>query len=130
MILAGLCTCALSVGALSFAQDSWSLLLISAVYGAGLAITTSSTAALITDLSDRSRYGAAHGFFGTIFDVGDALGPIAGGVVAARVGYERTFQAAALTVTLLALAFWALSRRWDLASGHEGRQLVSRDVWP
>jgi predicted MFS family arabinose efflux permease len=67
-------------------------------------VTTSSTAALITDLSDRSRYGAAHGLFGTIFDIGEALGPIAGGLVAARIGYARTFQTAAMG----AFARWKL----------------------
>lgn len=112
MILAGLSTSAMSVAALSLAQDFVVLVVIAAIYGAGLAVTSSSTAALITDLTDRSRYGAAHGLFGTIFDVGDALGPIAGGLVVARLGYERTFQIAALAVLVLAVIFGELSRGW------------------
>lgn len=88
------------------------LLALSAIYGAGLAVTGSSTAALITDLSDRSRYGAAHGLFGTIFDIGDALGPIAGGLIAARLGYERTFRLSGGLVLALALLFGAISPRW------------------
>jgi len=31
----------------------------------------------MTDLARRARYGTAHGVFGTIYDIGDALGPIA-----------------------------------------------------
>jgi MFS transporter, DHA1 family, multidrug resistance protein len=112
LIVAGLLTCATAVWVLSVSQTFVPLLLASAVYGAGLAVTTSSTAALITDLSDRSRYGAAHGLFGTIFDVGDALGPIAGGLIAARVGYEATFQVAAAFVVLLAIVFAVTSRSW------------------
>ena len=57
------------------------------VYAAGVAMTTSATSAYITDLSRRARYGAAHGVFGTIYDIGDALGPIAAGLLVAAVGY-------------------------------------------
>ena len=114
MIVGGLGMCAAAVGALAIAQSFAVLLMISAVYGAGLAVTTSSTAALITDLSDRSRYGAAHGLFGTIFDIGDALGSIIGGLVAARIGYARTFQTAALAAFALAMTFGAISARWKL----------------
>ena len=44
-------------------------------YAAGVATTTAATSAYITDVTRRARYGAAHGVFGTIYDVGDALGP-------------------------------------------------------
>ena len=50
-------------------------------YAAGVAITTAATSAYITDITRRARYGAAHGVFGTIYDVGDALGPIAAGLL-------------------------------------------------
>ena len=54
--------------------------------------TTSATSAYITDLARRARYGAAHGVFGTIYDIGDALGPIAAGLLVAGVGYGWMFQ--------------------------------------
>ncbi len=114
MITLGLSISAAAVGTLPLAHQFVPLLVLAAVYGAGLAVTTSSTAALITDLSDRSRYGAAHGLFGTIYDIGDAFGPIAGGLVAARLGYERTFQLAAVGVLAMAVAFAALSRGWQV----------------
>ena len=51
-----------------------------------VAMTTAATSAYITDVTRRARYGAAHGVFGTIYDVGDALGPIsAGGLSRCRV---------------------------------------------
>ena len=115
MIVLGLIVCALATPALTLATTFQTLLLVSATYGAGLAITTSSTAALITDLSDRGRYGAAHGLFGAIFDIGDAIGPIAGGIVAARLGYALTFQAAGALVIALAILFGVISRRWTIA---------------
>jgi MFS family permease len=115
MIVIGLATSAIAVWMLPLAATFAPLLMFAAIYGGGLAVTTSSTAALITDLSDRSRYGAAHGLFGTIFDVGDALGPIAGGVVAARLGYSATFQIAGAAVAMLAILFAVMSRGWERA---------------
>ena len=44
MIVAGLLTCALAVGVLPAATTFWQLLIIAFIYGAGLAVTTSSTA--------------------------------------------------------------------------------------
>ena len=68
-LLPGMVTCSGAVALFAWSSSVVALLGCSAAYGTGLAITTSSTAALITDLADRSRYGAAHGLFGTIFDV-------------------------------------------------------------
>jgi MFS transporter, DHA1 family, multidrug resistance protein len=115
MIVTGLATCAGAVALFASSGSFAALLACSAVYGTGLAITTSSTAALITDLADRSRYGAAHGLFGTIFDVGDAMGPIAGGVIAARFGYHTLFYASAALVVCLAAIFGVFSRRWKMS---------------
>jgi MFS transporter, DHA1 family, multidrug resistance protein len=112
MIAIGLIVCAAGVAALPACQTFSTLLLATTVYGIGLGITTSSTAALITDLADRSRYGAAHGFFGTVYDMGDALGPIVGGVLVARIGFAATFQAGAATVLVLAIVFTIAAARW------------------
>jgi MFS family permease len=117
LIVFGLSVCAAAAAAMALAASFLALLSLSLLYGGGLAITTTSTGALITDLSDRARYGTAHGLFGTIFDVGDALGPIVGGVVAARVGYAATFQAAAATAFVLAIVFGLASRRWVTSGG-------------
>lgn len=112
MIVTGITLSAIAVALYAQATGFLVAVLLSMIYGAGLAITTSSTAALITDLSDRKRYGAAHGLFGTIFDVGDALGPIAGGFVAANVGYAALFRTAAGVALLVAVVFAVSSRRW------------------
>lgn len=57
-----------------------------------------------------NRYGAADGVFGTIYDVGDAFGPIAAGVLVAAVGYARMFQIMSLLALSMAVAFAAASR--------------------
>jgi MFS family permease len=79
-------------------------------YAVGVAITTAATSAFITDLSRRAHYGAAHGVFGTIYDIGDALGPIAAGLLVASVGYPRMFQVITAVVLLVTATFAVVSR--------------------
>jgi MFS family permease len=57
-----------------------------------VATITVATSAYITDVTSRARYGAARGVFGTIYDVGDALGPILAGMLVAALGYSRMFS--------------------------------------
>jgi hypothetical protein len=54
---------------------------------------------------------------GTIYDVGDAPGPIAAGVLVASVGYARMFQVMAATAALVAAAFYLMSRGGDDTTG-------------
>jgi len=48
---------------------------------------TSSSAALISDVSRERHLGTAMGAFGTIFDIGHASGPILVGLLIARLDY-------------------------------------------
>jgi MFS family permease len=73
--------------------------------------TTSATSALITDLARRAQYGAAHGVFGTVYDVGDAFGPIAAGFLVAALGYAGAFRAMSALALLCAAVFYAVSRQ-------------------
>jgi DHA1 family multidrug resistance protein-like MFS transporter len=105
VIVSGLTVCSLAVFALSLATSFSTVLAVIATYAAGVAITTAATSAYITDITRRARYGAAHGVFGTIYDIGDALGPIAAGVLVAAVGYARMFQVMATVALVMALVF-------------------------
>jgi MFS family permease len=80
------------------------------IYAAGVAITTAATSAYITDITRRARYGAAHGVFGTIYDIGDALGPIAAGALVAWLGYAHMFQVMAVIAITMALVFAIATR--------------------
>ena len=80
-------------------------------YAAGVATTTAATSAYITDVTRRARYGAAHGVFGTIYDVGDALGPIGAGLFMSRLGYAHTFRIMSGFAILAAAAFHVAARR-------------------
>lgn len=78
-------------------------------------LTTAATSAFITDLSNHAHYGAAHGVFGTIYDVGDALGPIAAGLLVAAVGYAHMFQIIAGVPLVVAVLFWSMTRSHAVA---------------
>ena len=110
VIVAGLSLCSAAVWALSLANDGATLATCLVIYAAGVAATTSATSALVTDATRQARYGAAHGVFGTIYDIGDALGPIAAGVVVAAAGYAALFTGAAALGLAMALLFALASR--------------------
>ncbi len=118
VIVAGLVVCSGAVLAVSSATSVLTLVVAIAFYAVGMAITTAGTTAFITDLSHRAGYGAAHGVFGTIYDVGDALGPIAAGVLVATVGYARMFQVMALVALLVTGVFVAVSRAYGTPARH------------
>ena len=104
-IVTGLTICSLAVFSLSLTTTLTTVVVVVLTYAAGVAITTAATSAYITDITRRARYGAAHGVFGTIYDVGDALGPIAAGVLVAWLGYAHMFQVMAVVAIMMAVVF-------------------------
>jgi DHA1 family multidrug resistance protein-like MFS transporter len=110
VIVTGLTICSLAVFSLSLATNATAVVGVVIVYAAGVATTTAATSAYITDVTRRARYGAAHGVFGTIYDVGDALGPIVAGVLVVAVGYGRMFQIMAAVAFTMAVAFSITAR--------------------
>jgi hypothetical protein len=70
---AGLVVRSAAVVLVSIATNLSEIITAIVAYAAGVATTTAVTSAYITDVTRRARYGAAHGVFGTIYDVGDAL---------------------------------------------------------
>ena len=111
VIVTGLTICSLAVFSLSGATTLTTVVAVVLTYGAGVAITTAATSAYITDITRRARYGAAHGVFGTIYDIGDALGPIAAGALVAGVGYSRMFQVMAAVAVTMAVVFAVATSR-------------------
>jgi MFS family permease len=90
------------------------LLLILPLLGLGIAAVTPATHALIADLVQARRLGAGMGVFGTIWDVGEAAGPIIAGILIAQIGYPRAFDVIAAITAAIALVF---ATRVRLAAG-------------
>ena len=111
VIVTGLTVCSAAVFALPLSPSPSAVIVVVLIYAAGVAITTAATSAYITDITRRGRYGAAHGVFGTLYDVGDALGPIAGGVLVAALGYAPMFQIMAAAAGAIAIVFAVTTAR-------------------
>ena len=91
-ILAGLALGGTVLSLIPYTRSFPALLTISIMYGLSFSMVTSSTSALVGDLSRRDLYGASMGFLATIMDVGQALGPIITGVIlAVTPGYTGSF---------------------------------------
>ena len=110
LIVTGLTVCSVAVLFVSIAATLAAVVTAIFLYAAGVATTTAATSAYITDVTRRARYGAAHGVFGTIYDVGDALGPIAAGFLVAGLGYARMFQVMAGVALVMAVGFAVTSK--------------------
>ena len=110
VIVTGLITCGAAMLVVSTATNLAGTVTAILMYAAGVATTTAATSAYITDITRRARYGAAHGVFGTIYDIGDALGPIAGGLLVASLGYASMFQIMAAVALVMALVFAITSK--------------------
>jgi MFS family permease len=105
MILVGLVLVAGSLPVIPQIRAPLLLALLSAILGLGVAIVTPSTTALVADLVRAGRMGSAMGVFGTIWDSGEAAGPVLAGILVARAGYGVAFGAIAAGLGLVALLF-------------------------
>jgi MFS family permease len=111
LIAAGLISCSGAMAAISLTSTGSALFAAVLAYAMGAALTTAASAAYVTDIAPRARYGAAHGVFGTIYDIGDAGGPIVAGLLVGLWGYAATFQAIAAAAAIMAIVFYLSSCR-------------------
>ncbi len=109
-IVLGCIVSALPMLAMPFTTNFRILFLLAMVYGFGFAIVTSSTLALISELTPRELVGTSMGFLDTTMDVGQTIGPIISGLIlATNLGYIGVF--ASLSILLLfASAIFVLSK--------------------
>lgn len=81
------------------------LLIISAVFGLGIAIATAATSAFVADLAPVDSRGTALGLMSTIMDVGQASGPILLGAILMHTSYSAGFTVIGGLVLFAALVF-------------------------
>ncbi|MBI2154001.1 MAG: MFS transporter [Candidatus Rokubacteria bacterium] len=105
MILAGLFLSAATLPLIPRLASLWLLFPVSALFGLGVAIVTPSTTALVADLVKAGRMGSAMGVFGTIWDSGEAAGPILAGFLIASLSYPPAFGLIAAFMAAMALLF-------------------------
>ena len=105
MISLGLALGAISLPAIVTARNPVLLGLLSFVLGLAVATVTPSTNALVADLVKSRSLGAAMGVFGTIWDSGEALGPILVGALLGLTTYSLSFVVVAALMLVAMLVF-------------------------
>jgi len=91
VIIPGLLVGALSVALLPWLPYFAGLCALSLLFGVGFAMVTSSTSALVADLTPKGEYGSSMGVLRTVMDVGQSIGPVLTGVVVGMYGYSNAF---------------------------------------
>ena len=105
LILVGLCLCGGMIILIPQFGGFGTLFVVAAAFGFGEAVVTSSSAALIADLSQAKMLGAGMGLRGTIMDVGHASGPLLAGILISQMNYAGGFMVIGAIQFLAALVF-------------------------
>jgi len=108
LILIGLAICAGTFILIPQVSSLPLLLALAAGFGFGEAVVSSSTSALVADLSELKTLGAGMGMQGTISDIGHASGPLLAGLLIAYLDYQGAFTVIATVQLVSAAVFWAL----------------------
>ena len=85
-------------------------ILVAPLLGLGVGAVTPVTNALIADLVSTRRLGTAMGVFGTIWDIGEAAGPMIAGFLVGDLGYAATFDVLAAVIALVSVGLIVLVR--------------------
>ncbi|MFO0706668.1 MAG: MFS transporter [Nitrospira sp.] len=110
LIMIGLVICAMTFVYIPHVVSFPVLLLLSAGFGFGEAVVSSSSSALVADSSEFKTLGAGMGMQGTIMDIGHASGPLLAGVLIERMSYGSAFTIIAGLQLLAAASFWLTMR--------------------
>ena len=106
LIILGLFICAATFVCIPYVSLFPVLLLLSAGFGFGEAVVSSSSSALVADSSEFKTLGAGMGMQGTIMDIGHASGPLLAGLLIARMSYGGAFMVIAAVQVAAAVVFW------------------------
>src|SRR5205085_4807411 len=105
-------------------EDFVTFVVVAPLLGLGIAAVTPVTNALIADLASARRLGAAMGVFGTIWDIGEAAGPIIAGFLIVSLGYASTFDVLAVVTATASVGLIALVRDPKKAQSHASDRLL------
>ena len=110
LIIIGLLICAATFVCMPHVSIFAVLLLLSAGFGFGEAVVSSSSSAFVADSSEFKTLGAGMGMQGTIGDIGHASGPLLAGILIANMSYAGAFTIIASLQVAAAMVFWLTMR--------------------
>ena len=111
LIMLGLLICAATFVSVPHVSELALLLVLSAGFGFGEAVVSSSSSAFVADSSEFKTLGAGMGMQGTIGDIGHASGPLLAGVLIANMSYAWAFAIIAGLQVIAAGFFWLAMRK-------------------
>ncbi|MGA2121112.1 MAG: MFS transporter [Methanoregula sp.] len=108
-IPAGLLITGCSVAVIPAVSSFGMFLLVSAIFGLGMSISTVATSAYIADIARKEQLGASMGALSSIMDIGQSAGPFITGVVITTAGYSTGFLASfILVIAVTGIFAWSV----------------------
>ena len=133
LILIGLLVMGLGTGSFTIARTFSDLLIIRLLQGIGVALTVPASLAIINSSSIKESRGRSMGFYSTLRLLGFAIGPLAGGFLHLRFGFETAFYVGAGVTLLgsLAVLIWVHETPAPARENDSGASLAILDpeVW-
>jgi MFS family permease len=115
-IVAGLAITGCAVAMIPFAATFVQFLVVSAIFGIGMSLSTVATSAYVADVTKKELIGASMGALSSIMDIGQSGGPLLTGILVTTVGYVAGFFASCV-IALLVCAIFVLSVRDPAGTG-------------
>ncbi len=104
-IAAGLIIIGCSVAVIPLTSSFSLFLVISAVFGMGMSLSTVATSAYVADVAKKEQIGASMGALSSIMDIGQSTGPLITGIIITMAGYSSGFFASFLLAVGITVIF-------------------------
>jgi MFS family permease len=104
-IVLGLAVTGIAAAALTLAGSFAGFLIVSAVFGTGMSLSTVATSAYIADIARKEQLGASMGALSSIMDIGQTAGPVMTGIIVTAAGYSAGFGASCVIALLICILF-------------------------
>jgi MFS family permease len=104
-IAAGLIIIGCSVTVIPLASSFTIFLVISAIFGMGMSLSTVATSAYIADVAKKEQIGASMGALSSIMDIGQSMGPLITGIIITAAGFSFGFFASFLLSVVITVVF-------------------------
>ncbi len=105
LIIAGMILMSMVLPFFSISTNYYPVLIVISIFALTVSLTTASLTPLASEIVPTGSYGTAIGVLETIKDFGQALGPIATGVILATSSFTKVFLAMAVLTILITLLF-------------------------
>jgi len=110
LITVGMFICIVSFIFFPVTDNFFLLCGLALLFGLGESLVTSSTAAMVADMTKARGYGTSMGVFGSLWDIGHASGPILTGLLLTNLEYMQAFGAISGILLIATISFHFLVR--------------------